>query len=148
MLVYHGSPNTFDTFDLTRSHGMIWLTSNIDYAAEFGQVKTFGLKINNPLDMSDKAQELPLECWQDILTDLGIDTNSIDWDTVDFAPDYGYYYFYDLLPHAGNNYANAGTLDAIKAAGYDSIVAPAEYCAGVCSDITYVIFDQNCLKEA
>lgn len=146
MLVYHGSPNQFDKFDLTKSNGMIWLTTNQDYASQFGSVKSYDLSLNNPLDMSNRTTEMPIEMWQDILSGLGININDIDWDVVDFAPDYGYYTFYDLLPHCGNNYADAGTLDAIKDAGYDGIIAPEEFCEGISSETTYCAFNTKCLK--
>jgi hypothetical protein len=145
MMVYHGSPNTFGAIAI--SDGMIWLCANKDYAAEFGHVRAYRIHLTNPLDMSSATEELPLECWQSILRDLGIDIDAIDWDIVDFAPDYGYYYFYDLLPHAGNNYANAGTLDAIVTAGYDGIIAPPEWCNDICSESTYVVFSSDCLEE-
>lgn len=140
MILYHGSNQDFEAFDVTRSNGMIWLTDTCDYAAEFGTVKAYRVALNNPLDMSSYTQELALEQWQAILNDLGIDTDSIDWSVVDFAPDYGYYWLYDLLPHAGNNYANGGTLQAIKDAGYDGIIAPEESCQGITSAMTYVAF--------
>lgn len=147
MMVYHGSPNNFKNFDLSKTHGMIWLTSNKEYAQQFGAVKQYELTINNPLDMSGYALESQLERWQDVLSNIGINPLDIDWETADFAPDYGYYYFYDLLPHDGNNYTDNGLLDAIKDAGYDSIITPVEYCDGVCSETTIVIFDTNNIKE-
>lgn len=147
MQVYHGSPSQFGSFDLNKSNGMIWLTSNIEYAEQFGTVKSFNLSLVNPLDVSGRTAELPIECWKDILNDLGINSNDIDWDVVDFAPDYGYYTWYDLLPHCGNNYANAGTLDAIKDAGFDGIIAPEEFCDGVGSDVTYVAFNNDQVEE-
>lgn len=148
MIVYHGSNNEFDKFDTEKSSGMIWLTTNKEYAEQFGSnVKVFEITASNCLDVTDYTAELAIEQWKDILDDMNINPNDIDWDIVDFAPDYGYYYFYDLLPHAGNNYADAGTLEAIKDAGYDYIIAPPEYCEGVCSDTTIVVFSQDNLKE-
>lgn len=143
MILYHGSTQVFDVFDVTRSYGMIWLTDTYDYAAEFGTVKAYRVALNSPLDMSAYTQELTLEQWQAILSDLGVDPDSINWGVVDFAPDYGYYWLYDLLPHAGNNYADGGTLQAIKDAGYDGIIAPEESCQGVTSALTYVAFNAD-----
>jgi hypothetical protein len=127
---------------------MIWLTTNIDYAKQFGNdIHKYNAKLNNSLNMSEYDQELPLTDWKPILSDLNIDINIINWDKIDFAPDYGYYYFYDLLPHAGNNYINGNTLNALINAGYDSILTPLEKCEGIKSEITYVILDQNIITE-
>lgn len=146
-IVYHGSPNEFAQFDIERSRGMIWLTGNKEYAAQFGKVKKYEITLNSPLDVREYTEEMDLNCWQEILVSLGIDTSNIDWETVDFAPEYGLYWWYDLLPHAGNNYADGGVLEAIKSAGYDGIIAPPEHQGEIESEETYVVFSAEQIEN-
>lgn len=151
-IVYHGSPNKFDTFDPEKTEGMIWLSGNKEYADYFAGDKNKSLalyaNIKTPLDVKEFAEEKGLPEWQETLEDLGINTEKIDWEEADWAPDYGAYTFFDLLPHAGNNYINTGLLDAIKSSGYDGILAPPEENDGIKSDYTVVAFDPNQVKSA
>jgi hypothetical protein len=148
--MYHGSNNEFNEFDPVKTDGMIWLTENKEYAKEFSgenDLKELYVKIENPLNVRNITGERNLAEWQETLEDIGIDTSNINFDKLDWAPDYGKYTFYDLLPHAGNNYLNAGTLNAIKNAGYDGIFAPPETNNGITSKNTIVAFNSNQVKS-
>lgn len=150
--VYHGTPKEFDEIDQEKSSGMIWLTGNKEYADYFSgekrKTREIYADIKDPLDISDLKDEENLSFWQEKLEEFGIDTNNIDWEEADWASDYGAYAFFDLLPHAGNNYIDTGVLDAIKKAGFDGLIAPPEENDGVVSDYNLVAFDKDQLKEA
>lgn len=149
--IYHGTSKNVDKLDQEKSSGMIWLTGDKEYADYFagknGKTIEMYADIHNPLDASDFQDENNLPFWQEKLEEMGIDTEDIDWDKADWAPSYGAYTFFDLLPHAGNNYIDVGVLDAIKNAGYDGIMAPPEENDGISSDYTLVAFDKNQLKK-
>jgi len=151
LVVYHGSPNDFNVFDIEKSDGMIWLASNIKYANKFTNDKStpkeLYASIKNPFNASNFRGEKTLSFWKNKLNNDGIDISKIDWDKVDFAPQYGKYYWYDLLPHAGNNYAKTGTLDAIKNAGYDGIISPSEKQEEISSGKTFVAFFPEQVKS-
>lgn len=145
LVVYHGSPSQFDVFDPDETNGMIWLASNKKYAEVFagkdtGHVKELYASLQSPFDARDLKDEMPLYYWQEKLEELGIDTSDIDWDEIDFAPEYGKYEWFDLFPHAGNNYADGGMIEALQDSGHDGIIAPEEINEGVKSGTTYVAF--------
>ena len=148
--MYHGSPANYDSIDPSKSHGMIWLTDNRKYADYFageeGNTKNVYAKVENPLDVSELTLEENLATWQENIESMGIDTSNIDWDAANWAPDYGMYTFFDLLPHAGNNYIDIGLLDKIKEAGYDGILAPKEENDGIESDYNVVAFESDQIK--
>lgn len=152
LVAYHGTGEDFNAFDPAKTKGMIWLTGNKDYANEFANngvtPKELYANLKNPADASKYTDEMPLSVWEKELSKLGVDTNKIDWNKIDFAPEYGKYYWYDLFPHAGNNYADGGTLKALRDAGYDGMIAPTESNGGIQSDKTYVAFEPNQVKSA
>lgn len=152
LVMYHGASLKFDEFDPEHTHGMIWLSGNKEYSDSFagdkGNVLQTYAKIENPLDVSEFTEEKGLDEWESILSDMGIDISGLDRDEMDWAPQYGLYTFFDLLPHAGNNYIDTGVLDKIKEAGYDGIKAPEEETDGIKSGETYVAFDSKQIKSA
>lgn len=148
--MYHGSEREFNEFDPDKTEGMIWLTENKNYAYEFSgknEPKELYVKVENPFNMRRMKGERNLPEWQETFEDMGIDTSGMDFEKLDWAPNYGKYTFFDLLPHAGNNYLNAGTLDAIKDAGFDGILAPPETNNGITSKNTIVAFKPNQIKS-
>jgi hypothetical protein len=157
-IVYHGTNgNKFDEFDSNKSSGMIWLTGNREYAKEFTSdgvpEKSLYANIKNPLDARSFKGEHTLNYWKKKLFDNGVLTNNVNFKKLDFAPEYGKYSFYDLLPHAGNNYTDAGVLEAIKKGGYkkggyDGILAPEESTNGIKSENTIVAFYPNQIKSS
>ena len=58
LVVYHGSPVSFDTFDLSKARdGAPWFTTDKDHAASFGPVKAYTLDIKNPMVISQEDLE-------------------------------------------------------------------------------------------
>lgn len=134
--------------------GMLWLAENKDYASSFaeqdgGSVVMLYASIKNSLDVSNLKGEKTLPSWRKFLSKNGIDISKVQLE--DWAPEYGKYTFFDLLPHAGNNYfnnRNNGLIDEIKNAGFDGIKAPEETTDGIKSGQTYVAFDSTNIKSA
>ena len=138
--MYHGTTTT-DNLDKDKSFGMIWLTENVEYARTFGDIINV-IELNETqkiFDASEMTEETTLSDWIEWLEENNIDTTDIDLDKADFAPDYGYYTFYDLLPHAGNNYQDCGVLAAIKKSGFDMIESAPEENWGIDSGRVVVL---------
>jgi hypothetical protein len=152
LLMYHGTPKELDKIE--PQSGMIWLSSSSDYAKEFatggGKVHEMTVNIENPFDAKKfGSSEKTLDQWKNILEEEGVDTS--DMELNDWAPEYGRYAFYDLLPHAGNNYNNGednGLISALQDAGYDGIRAPEESQGEINSGETYVAFSGKQLFPA
>ena len=150
MVVYHGTPKPTIDLNPDNAHGTLWTTDNPEYAELFsdkGAVHKLEANMKNKLNMKSETEELPLEEWINILDEKGIDISDLDLEKMNWAPDYGLYTFYDLLPHAGNNYLDTGVLNKIKKAGYDSIIAPEEFQNKVGSKNTYVLLNKNIFKR-
>jgi hypothetical protein len=151
LVVYHGGTTGENIKPFA---GMIWLAENKDYSSSFaeqdgGSVATLFARIKNPLDVSNLKGEKTLSSWRKFLSKNGIDISKVQLE--DWAPEYGKYTFFDLLPHAGNNYfnnRNNGLIDEIKNAGFDGIKAPEETTDGIKSGQTYVAFDSANIKPA
>ena len=149
--MYHGSPEGIE--DIKPYLGMIWLTSNKEYAREFANsdksVHKLYANIENPLDVSKiGSYEKTLDEWESFLYNEGVDISKIDF--IDWASDYGKYEFFDLLPHSGNNYFNGkdnGLISALKDAGYDGIKAPTEKQNNISSGETFVAFSSEQIKK-
>ncbi|HRM83988.1 MAG TPA: hypothetical protein PLY99_16735, partial [Acidovorax temperans] len=156
MVVYHGtfSGEAITAFDLEKGNGMVWTTSQPSYASEFtgrasGAVYPLYASIKKPFDASKFTGEKSIKYWKQKLQAAGVDASKIDWSIVDFAPEYGSKYnFYDLFPHAGNNEAKSGALEAIQAAGFDGLIAPAEEGMSKKGGFNYVAFSPTQIKSA
>ena len=152
LVVYHGTGKEFTEFSPEKTNGMIWLTGNKKYSNEFSSdgIAPMALyaDVKNPINARSMTGERSLDYWKGKLDNLGIDTKNIDFEKLNWAPDYGKYSFYDLLPHAGNNSLDAGVLSAMKRAGYDGILAPNEINNGIKSTQTIVAFEPNQIKSA
>jgi hypothetical protein len=155
LVVYHGTSasKAIDSFDTGISNGMIWTSTNPSYASEFagaksGAVYPVFVSLQNPFDASLLKGEHSIRYWKKKLSEGGIDVSKIDWDAVDFAPEYGKYNFYDLFPHAGNNEANTGGVEAMVDAGFDGMIAPAEEGQVKKGGKNYVAFRPEQIKSA
>lgn len=156
LVVYHGtfSPESIESFDMSQGSGMVWTTSQPNYANEFtgkesGAVYQLHVRLDNPLDARKLTGEKTIKNWKVKLKSFGVDVSKIDWEIVDFAPEYGgKYNFYDLFPHAGNNNSDSGALDAVKSAGFDGFMAPAEEGMSKKGGFNYVAFHPTQIKSA
>ncbi len=156
MVVYHGtfSNNVIDAFDIEKGNGMVWMTSQPSYAGEFmgrssGAVYPLYASIKKPFDASRFTGEKSIKYWKQKLHEGGVDISKIDWSIVDFAPEYGSKYnFYDLFPHAGNNEAKSGALEAMQSAGFDGLISPAEEGMSKKGGVNYVAFKPEQIKSA
>lgn len=155
LVVYHGTflGEAIAAFDLEKGNGMVWTTSQPSYASEFtgrasGAVYPLYMSIKKPFDASKFTGEKSIKYWKQKLQAAGVDVSKIDWSIVDFSPEYGKYNFYDLFPHAGNNEAKSGALEAIQAAGFDGLIAPAEEGMSKKSGFNYVAFSPTQIKSA
>jgi len=150
LVFYHGTTVEFDDLSATDAGGMIWFGENEGYSIEEfaygknGRVISAYLSLKNPLDLTE-VSENNIPGLVEVLDSMGVDTDSIDWETVDFAPDYGFYEAYDLFPHAGNNYAQSGAIEAIKNDGFDGVLMPPE--AGGRSGQVFIVFSDESVRE-
>jgi hypothetical protein len=148
-IVYHGGPSD----SVEPQYGMAWFSESAEYARDFagkaGTVKAATIDLKNPLDVSKLKGERSLAAWSKFLKSKGVDLSGVQLE--DWAPQYGKYTFFDLLPHAGNNYFNGrdtGLIKALRAAGYDGLRAPSEVTNGIKSGKVFVAFDKSQISSS
>lgn len=152
LVVYHGG-SAKDV--ISAENGINWFATQKQYADLFakyhnGETKSLFVSLRNPLDVSKLKGEHTLAFWEKKLDSIGVSMNGVEM--PDWAPDYGKYTFFDLLPHAGNSLhlesEISSVLGAIKRSGFDGLKAPQEENNGVKSGVTYVAFAPEQIKSA
>lgn len=149
--VFHGG--TVEGKHFNDKNQLHWFAGNKKFADKFAQYSNgrtgeYLLSVKKPFNTIDLGDaEYSIDEWVKILSDRGIKIDAGDLEN--WAPQYGLYTFYDLLPHAGNNYFNgrpSALVKKLKESGFDAILSR-ETTDGVDSGPVYAVFDKAKIEQ-